>query len=318
MGKKIVAFCAGRKYGNTEIFMKEALMAAEDAGCEVELIRLNECDLKPCKACPVQMCAFKGPDACPLKDDGAWLIDKFFDSDGYLLGAPVWALSPTGVVSVFRDRVFGPKMDVASYEIFGGEPEWTKGRGKARPGALISVGGARTEHWTSLGLATLFTTTFSPQTEVVDHMNITEVADLGAAVLEDKLLARAKKLGENLAYAVLHPEEENHWIGDEGDEPAACPGCRQNLMIMKPGRTYVECAICGTRGDISLIDGKIAVDFAPGQEDNRIMPSGKILHMKEIFDVKKNKYEPAKERIPELWKKYKEYDQCIQTPPSGR
>ena len=36
-------------------------------------------------------------------------------------------------------------------------PDWAKGRVKQRPGALISVGGALSESWTSLGLATLYT-----------------------------------------------------------------------------------------------------------------------------------------------------------------
>ena len=33
---KLVAFHSGRKNGNTEVFVKEALMAAEEMGIEVE------------------------------------------------------------------------------------------------------------------------------------------------------------------------------------------------------------------------------------------------------------------------------------------
>lgn len=63
-------------------------------GCEVELIRLNECDLRPCKACTVTHCMAKGLAGCIIKDDAQWLLDKFLESDGYIMGAPIWSLSP--------------------------------------------------------------------------------------------------------------------------------------------------------------------------------------------------------------------------------
>lgn len=160
--KTITAFTCGRRGGNCEIFVKEALLAISKMGIKCELIRLNECNLQPCKDCTRGPCYVKGPGACIHRDDGEWLAEKFLDSDGYLLAAPVWSLSPAGIVTVFRDRIFGPKMDMAAWEM-DGTPDWARGRVKQRPGALISVGGALTEHWTSLGMATLYTTTFSAQ-----------------------------------------------------------------------------------------------------------------------------------------------------------
>lgn len=82
----------------------------------------------------------KGPSACVLKEDGSRLSERILDSDGYLLAAPVWSLSPCGVATDFHDRVFGPKMDLAQWEA-NGIPEWENDRVKQRPGALISVGG---------------------------------------------------------------------------------------------------------------------------------------------------------------------------------
>ena len=146
---KVVAFTAGRRNGTTETLTKIALEAIAAMGIEVELIRLNECDLHPCSACGAGPCHSKGPAACIWKDDGAWLNEKFLESDGYILAAPVWSLSPCGIVTDFRDRVFGPKMDMAMWEMNGGCPEWAKGRRKQRPGGLICAGGALSEHWTS-------------------------------------------------------------------------------------------------------------------------------------------------------------------------
>ena len=144
---KLTAFTAGRPKGNTEIFVKEALMAAEAKGVEVELIRLTDCNLHNCRSCVPGFCpAARDATKCPYgKDDCTWLMEKFLDSDGYIVGAPAYSLTPSSLLFTFRDRVFGPKMDVAaSFCGLRPEPEWAKGRFKARPGGLIGGGGALT------------------------------------------------------------------------------------------------------------------------------------------------------------------------------
>ncbi len=313
MAKKIVAFGAGRRDGNCEILTKEALMGAEEMGCEVEYIRLNDCHLEPCKECPRGRCYVDGPDACIIKDDGPWLADRFLDSDGYILSAPVFSLSPSGVITVFRDRVFGPKMDVASWEI-NGVPAWSKYGIKYRPGGLISVGGAVTKNWTSLGMATMFTTTFSAHTQVVDYMDVNRVADIGAATLKPELLAEARQLGRNVAYAALHPEEGNPWLKEPQGE--TCPGCRQNLMIYKKGNPYMECAICGTRANISIVDGVIDLDFEQGGADDRMTVKGLYTHQDEIAQMRATEYTPYEEQVKENLKKYKAYKAGEIKPPS--
>lgn len=314
MGKRITAYSAGRINGNTEVYLKEALWAARELGCDVELIRLNECDIRPCRACKKQLCGLKGQDACPLKDDdGWWLVEKFLDSDGFLMGAPVWAIAPPGIVSVFRDRVMGPKMDISGHALWG-EPNFIKGRAKARPGALISVGGALTEHWISLGLATQFSVTFSAQIEVVDHMNVTGVADPGAATLYEKYLERARELGRNLAYAVLHPEESNDW---RGPDTGMCPGCHTSLMMMKPGSSDLTCAVCGRHGRLTIKNDKVVgVEFVENDPDDRLRIEGKFTHGKEVGHVIETEYLPRKEEAKENMKKYIESIDFIVRPPS--
>jgi len=310
---KIVAFSAGKRNGNTETYIKIALEEAKKMGCEVELIRLHECNLQPCKACPAMPCIAKGPAGCIIKDDAAWLFEKFLECDGYLLGAPVWALSPPGVVSDFRDRLFGPKMDVAGWELNGGAPEWVKGRSQYRPGAFISVGGALTENWTALGLATLYTTTFSTQINVIDHLNIHAVADPGEALTREDYVLRAKYLGQNLAYAVKHPEIDwtKRFMGQTPEEEA-CPGCHNSLLIAKPGRDYVECAICGRRGNISLVDGKIKYDW-PEDNGDRLTVLGKFTHMREIA-YHHEQYEKIKDTVKEKYEYYKKLDFSVRPP----
>ena len=315
MAKKIVAFCAGKRNGNTEIFTKIALEAAQQSGCEVELIRFCDVDLRPCRSCSVMPCIPKGPAGCIVKDDAAWLMDKYLESDGVIIASPVWALGPAGVISDFRDRIFGPKTDVASWSMYGGEaPKWFKGRTQYRPGALISVGGALTENWTSLGLPTLYTVTFSNQINIIDHLDAHAIAEPGEALTRKDYCRRAKYMGQNLAYAVNHPEIDwtKKFVG-KTDEEEACPGCHHSMMIAKPGRDYVECAICGRIGKVSMPDGKMQFDF-PDDAGDRLTVFGKFNHMREIEYHKDEIFEPLKESIQEQYDYYKKLDFVVKPP----
>lgn len=304
--KKVVAFTAGRRGGTCETLTKIALEAIAKMGIDVELIRLNECELHPCTACVRGGCYAKGPEGCIWKDDGPWLSEKFLDSDGYILAAPVWSLSPCGIVTDFRDRVFGPKMDLAMWERDGGSPAWAKGRIKQRPGGLISAGGALTENWTSLGMPTLYTTTFSAQTNVVDNMSVHACGDAGEVLANEEFVLRARYLGENVGHAVLNPQIdwEHRWLGP--DEGEACPGCHRSLMIAKPGRDYVECAICGRKGYIRLdAAGNIQYSW-PEDNRDRLTMMGKFDHAREI---ERHGAARAKYQTPELEAQIKHYRQ---------
>ena len=313
---KLVAFTAGRPRGNCEIFTKEALRAVKDKGIDVELIRLTDCDMHGCRACVPGFCpASIDPKKCPYgKDDAIWMIDMFLDSDGYLIAAPTYSLTPNSMLFDFRDRVFGPKMDVAAF--FKGErpePEFATGRFKARPGALIAVGGALTENWTSLSIASMFSTTFSAQTEVVDWLNVYGVADPNAAAIEDEWLAKAYKLGENLADAML--TGDHRW---RGEKEGMCPQCHQDLIQVVPGTNQVLCPVCGIYGNLSVVDGKITIEWPDDIEhrrDNRMNIDGKMVHLMEVRECMA-KYKPRMEEAKEKAQKYHEWTDIVLTPPS--
>ena len=46
---KILGISGGRKMGNSEILLKEALMGAKEEGADVEFIRMLDMDIRPCK-----------------------------------------------------------------------------------------------------------------------------------------------------------------------------------------------------------------------------------------------------------------------------
>ena len=77
---KILGITCGRKMSNSEILVKEALMGAEELGAEVELIRLNDLNIKPCtgcNACVISLLEKSSSGDCVIKnDDFSFIEDK--------------------------------------------------------------------------------------------------------------------------------------------------------------------------------------------------------------------------------------------------
>ena len=48
---KVMGITAGRKNGNSEILLKQALMACEEAGAEVTMINLRDFNIQDCTGC---------------------------------------------------------------------------------------------------------------------------------------------------------------------------------------------------------------------------------------------------------------------------
>lgn len=313
MAKKLLALSGGSVNGNTETFIKSALMGAEDAGMEVELVRVIDLELHTCRNCFPCQAAMKGPDGCIYKDDGGWLIEKVLDCDALLIGAPIYAVAPAGAMLSMRDRIFGPKLDAASRSLHMGLFEDER-LYKRRVGGLISVGGAKYTNWTSLGLPVLHTILFPPDIKVVDQLDINQVAEPGAASLEDDLLARCYRLGQHIA-AAADSDEEAPWYGEETGD--ICPVCHRNVMIMKAGTKDAECQICGIKGEIVPFGDGYTVKFPDEQlKLSRLTRAGKQLHADENNEIRATKFMPRKEEVPERMAKYRAYKDCIASPPS--
>lgn len=312
---KLVAFSAGRRNGNTEIFVKEALMAAEKKGVDVELYRLTEYDIHNCSSCSTS--AFCPADAdidkCRYKDDAPFLAEAFLESDGVIIAAPAYSLTANSLFFAFRDRVFGPRMDIASPMVGMPSAAFIKGRHRHRPAGLISVGGCLHEHWTGFSLSNLFTALIPTQCEVVDHLNVYGIAEMNAAAVSEKWLEKARRLGENVADAIL--SGDNSWRG--GDR-GTCPVCHLNYIEVIPGTDDVLCPLCGIYGKISVRDGAVTVEWPDTPEcrgENRFTVEGKIFHLKDIQKCMEE-FAPFREEAKQKAQKYRDYTSCIVKPPS--
>ncbi|HED23504.1 MAG TPA: flavodoxin family protein, partial [Firmicutes bacterium] len=101
MKKKLLAFSSSpRLNGNSETLLKEFCRAAENTGWEVELIRINNLDFKPCQAC--DLCARDGQ--CILKDDMQEIYPKLAASDALVIATPVTFGSVNAQLKMFIDR----------------------------------------------------------------------------------------------------------------------------------------------------------------------------------------------------------------------
>jgi len=310
---KLLGLSCGRKMQNTEILVKEAMMAAEELGVDIGMIRLLDLDIKPCTGCVscVRSLMQGGPGKCVIKDDLHLVEEELMECDGLILGSPVFVLTPHGLLKVMSDR-FGPSHDYA-FRMEAQKIREAKGKGngpdkrfrKDRVSGFISVGGAVTPHWLSLGLPLMNLFTFPSHIQVVDQMQVLGVSRWGHVVLNDEAMARARKLGYNVAQAMGKSEKEVRWMGDE---PGTCPVCHSNLLTV-PKKNPVECAICGIRGEIKVEGDDISVTFSEEEQKRaRLTVAGKLEHYVEIRDnFKIAAARKDLDQIPARLKKYEGY-----------
>jgi multimeric flavodoxin WrbA len=300
---------------NTEILVKEALMGAQELGAEVEFVRLQDINLKPCtgcNACVVSLLEKGGTGNCVLKgDDFSFIDEKILDADGIIVGSPIYEKTPSGQLKVLNDRM-GPSHDMAmrliNQKIREAKNNITPEQPldarffKTRAASLIAVGGSE---WDTLALPMLHLFTLSMQMEVVDKMLVNWVALPGMVALKDDALERARKSGRHVAETLMKPITEAEYIGEAG----MCPLCHSKVLEVRDGDSNhpVVCGICGVRGTLNVTDGK--VKFEVKEEDyahSHVKLSGKFEHCDELKNVSL-KPAPNVHELPERLQKYKEY-----------
>jgi len=311
---KILGISCGRRMGNTEVLVKEALMGAQEMGAEVEIIRLGDLTLMPCTGCNhclEDMFSKGGAGHCILKkDDFPFIDEKIMDSDGLVLGSPIYEKTPPGLLKTLNDRM-GPSHDMGIRIIANQlqeEGKAPKGNGidprsfKMRAASLIAVGGSE---WDTLALPLMHLFALSMQIEVVDKVLFNWVALPGVVALDEEKLQRARESGRHVARTLAKPIEEAVYIG----EPGVCPICHSKLVeVRADDKNYpVICGICGVRGTLDVVDGKVA--FAIKDEDrplSHVLLSGKFAHLDELNNVSLKP--PANmDELPAALQKYKKY-----------
>ena len=94
--------CSPRKNGNTEILVKEALDSAHKLGAETEMIKVSDVNITPCDGC--ETCDTTGE--CKIEDDMQGIYTKLLQSDGIIIGSPVYWWGVTAQAKIIIDRTF--------------------------------------------------------------------------------------------------------------------------------------------------------------------------------------------------------------------
>lgn len=301
---KLFAITAGRKTGNTEILVKEALMAAQELGAEVQMINLHDFHIIPCSGCEV--CTMKvtqgGKPECVYKDkdDVDRIMQVMLKADGIIVGVPTFELQPAAVYTLFANRWLPYEIAfLLEAKVIDKAPE--------RVAGLVTVGGS-TQTWMTMALPSLYVSMFTQSIKVVDQFMANGAARPGHVVLKEETLARARVMGKNLVQAMQTPWSEVKWLGEEG----WCPVCHSNLLLQgKPrwdGERYpAECAVCAVGGTIVVKDDKpVFVVDEKSLRTYRLESETRKDHFYEIASVHKEFFANV-DKVKEKLGKYKDF-----------
>ncbi len=101
---KVMAFNGSpREEGNTATALKLVMEVLEKEGIETEFIQLGGSGIQPCKSC--FYCFEKGEGFCSQKDVLNPWLEKIYQTQGILIGSPVYFGGVSGETKAFIDRV---------------------------------------------------------------------------------------------------------------------------------------------------------------------------------------------------------------------
>lgn len=271
---KILGLSFGRKMANTDILVKQALFGAREASPEAEIRFINTNKLTidrctGCGACSTNLSKGKDND-CIVKDDMQMVEEAIREADCIIVGAPVYVLQPVGQFKNVVDR-FSCRHDVSAInwvldkrragEAPGNADDYPIERLKKRYVSYISVGGAVTQNWVSMGTATMHLFGFPAMMKVIGNYDAHHMGTRANPILDDQLMADIHEMGRQTAAAYGKNDEDIAWFGPEG----TCPVCHQDLLMVN-GTTTVECPICGIEGKLSIEGDKLKVAFSKEQQ----------------------------------------------------
>ncbi len=307
MSAKVLGVSAGRANSNSDILLKEALLACQEEGADVTMINLRDYDIidcTGCTSCTIGMSQGKNV-GCVLdkKDDKKKIMEVLLEADGVIFAAPTYDLEACSVFAKFAQRSLS--YETSFLETIG-EIEH-----KDRVSALIAIGGS-TRSWQSMALESMQAAMFTTDFKVVDMYLATRVPAPAQCLLCDEMMERVGLMGKNIMTAIHTPAEERKWLGDEN--MGWCPNCHSNALILGEvqwdGLHYpVECQVCGAGGNLEKAeDGQWKfVIQENGLIRDRTTVEGRAKHLEEIAHTQGGFFQDPEKRkiVNERLQKYK-------------
>lgn len=282
MSFKVLGITAGRKDSNSEILLKEALLACKEKSADVKMINLKDYNIFDCTGCTACTQGVvegkKVPCILENKDDKKKIMDVMLDTDAIIVSIPTYYLMPNAAFLRFMQRNLcyeTPFLEAIGETVH-----------KDKVAGLISVGGS-TRAWQSMSLEALQVTCTLNDYKVIDMYMATRVAAPKQCLLDDSMIERAHKVGDNIMKSLNTPASEREWLGD--DDMGWCPNCHSNALILgEPQwdgiKFDVECQVCGAGGTLEKTNEgkwKFIID-SNGLIRDRTTPEGRRHHVKEI------------------------------------
>ncbi|MEN8141408.1 MAG: flavodoxin family protein [Thermodesulfobacteriota bacterium] len=235
---KILGISASyNEQGNSAILTQQALRGAEEAGAQVELVRLPDLTIDDCRGCA--LCLYRDRE-CFLKDDLHFLFAKMREADAFILGTPCHFQEANSMVKRLIDRSF--------YRTYIGDLQ-----GKA---AAILVSHSK-RGWTDRVFPQITSWLRGLGVHVVNQSLFHSQYPSEVLLYRDQL-EKAHAMGQGLVRALR--EKDYTFQGKEG----LCPLCHDNVIRIRPGRGEAECADCHIPATLTVADdGGIKVTFAP-------------------------------------------------------
>lgn len=293
---KILGICAGRRMGNSEILTKFALKGAEAAGCEVELIRLQDYQITPCTGCEVCMNkkVMAGQDTtCSIPesaDQYSKYVDLVMEADGFIVSAPCYNLTVAGRLldALNRQHRFLSQLKRRCSE-------------KAKYAATIGVAGTDWSNYLMPILNFAATELCGSKMHLADQLLVENHPAIGTVVLDEAATARAYQLGQNLAAAMEKDLGRHCYLGDAEE---VCPICHGDHLQLRKGKLI--CPACDISAHVSEVDGKIQITWEQDYEQCRWSEYGDDRHLNGIRAGHGKRREHL-DKIQELTKDLKDY-----------
>lgn len=116
MSKKVLILSGSpRKGGNSDLLCDEFMRGAQEAGHNVEKIRVSEKKIAPCSAC--YYCRQSGGE-CAHKDDMGSVLQKMIDADVIVLASPVYFYAISAQLKAVIDRTVARWLEVENKEFY--------------------------------------------------------------------------------------------------------------------------------------------------------------------------------------------------------
>jgi multimeric flavodoxin WrbA len=223
---------SARRWGNSELMVRQALEGALAEGATARMIRLTSLQLESCTGC---MRCVLGGKSCPLEDDMAWLVGAIQAADGLVLAAPTYFLGPAAVIKLVLDRLL---MVTGRMESDLPAP---------RPAVTIATAGL--EHWRGVTLPYLNAMVGAFGYRTIESLNAIAPGP-GEVLLDDELMARTRTAGRRLGRGELEPSPA---------PPNVCPTCHCDSFTLRGDRAV--CPICGREALVVPSGDTIALCF---------------------------------------------------------